>query len=569
MHKLCTKGLRLAGLMAMALAVAHCGDSSVNVIGGGNINPTAGTFSGTTGRGGIVTLGIGSVESATLTCGGQPFGGACNPVINVVESTAIGTCSGVSVDLTFTSNDRVIINDISGGTNCDGSGAADRDSGSSPVTPTMTPVAGVTPPTPTFTPTPDGTGPTAIITPPPGGVTPVETPTPCVGAECCPEAARVEGKAGDAKVLDSGWTGLGHNATVVSDGVLTVALNCSAGVRPCGACSVSGPIENPGKDAGTLDNQRCALDTSIKCTADSDCTSGGCAFFFGSPLPLTAGGVSTCVSNEVTGNISGTANVETGEFQTSVTLTSSVFTGDLDRPCPTCEGDGPANDGIAGGTCNGGLNDGGPCDVNGSSPVSSFGNTSLDCSPGVKGTGIAALPIDLAGSSGTESLVITAGSPNCQSIPFNPDLNPFITDGKCPCPFNGGEATKPNACLNGVCSDVGGGKGECPDTFDTVCFPFETFRGCLSNADCTGGDTCQVQARACFLDNGFIGNQIEAQGTAGAPVNGVSNGVFAATFCIANTTAGAVNAAAGLPGPGRIELPIESREIVNGVVAGF
>ncbi len=569
MQKLYTKGLRLAGLMAMALAVAHCGDSSVKVIGGGNIDPTPGTFSGTTGNGGIVTLGIGSVESAILVCAGQTFGGACDPVLPVNESTAIGTCSGVDVDLTFTTNDKVVINNISAGTNCDGSGMANRDTTSSPGTPTVTPTGGMSP-EPTFTPDPNDT---VIVTPGTSGPTAVETPMPCVGPDCCPEAARVEGMAGDAQVLDSGWTGLGHNATVVTDGVLTVALNCTPAERPCGVCNVSGPVANVNADQGTINNQRCSKDTTIRCTADGDCGgSGPCRFFFGSPLPLTAGGISTCVVNEVTGGVSGTANVETGTFSTGVNLTSSVFTQvELSRPCPTCEGDPTPNDGVAGGTCNGGLNDGASCDINGSSPVPAFGDTSLDCAPGVAGTGIASLPIDLSGSSGTESLEITANSPNCTAFGFNPDLPPFLADGKCPCSAAGGEPTKPNPCINGVCDDVGGGQGQCMTSgpFDQNCAPLETFRGCLTNDDCTGIDTCGFRARSCFLDNGFVGNNIQAQGNAGVPNNGVSNGIFAATFCIDNTSSGAVNAAAGLPGPGRIELPIESREIVNGVVAGF
>jgi len=571
MHKLCTKGFRLAGLMAMAMAVAHCGDSSVNVVGGGNINPTRGTFSGTTGNGGIVTLGVGSVESATLVCAGQAFGGACDPVLDVIENTAIGTCSGIDIDVTFTSNDQVVINDISAGTNCDGSGNATRDTSTSPGTPTTTPTGSVPTPTFTITPDPNDSGPT--MTPGPGVTTPAPTPTPCVGPDCCPEAARVEGMGGAAQVLDSGWTGLGHNATVVDEGVLTVSLDCTPAVRPCGTCSVSGPIPNVHADDGSINNQRCSLDTAIKCTSDGDCGGDGpCRFFFGSPLPLTAGGISTCVVNEVTGGVSGTGNVETGSFQTGVSLTSSVFTQvELSRPCPTCDGDPTPNDGVAGGTCNGGPDNGNPCDVNGSSPVPAFGSTSLDCSPGVKGTGIAALPIDLSGSSGTETLEITSGSPNCTAFGFNPNNPPFVADGKCPCSAAGGEPTRPNPCINAVCDDVGGGQGECMTAgpFDQNCAPLETFRGCLADSDCTGSDTCAPRARSCFLDNGFIGGTIDAQGNAGVPSNGVSNSIFAATFCIDNTSSGAVNAAAGLPGPGRIELPIETREIVNGVVAGF
>ena len=95
MHKLCSRGLRLASLMAIALMAAHCGDSSVRVVGGGGVDPTSGTFRGTTGNGGIVTLQIGSIEAAVLECQGQAFGGTCDPVLPVENGNASGTCSGV------------------------------------------------------------------------------------------------------------------------------------------------------------------------------------------------------------------------------------------------------------------------------------------------------------------------------------------------------------------------------------------------------------------------------------------------------------------------------------------
>lgn len=589
MHKLRSNGLRIAGLMLMALATTHCGDNSVTVIGTGDVTPTAGTFLGTTVNGGIVTLLVGSIESAVLVCEGQTFGGACNPVLEVANGTASGTCSGVNIDVTFITETQVQINDISADTNCDGSGSATHGDGGTP-TPTVTPVGSGGTPTPSNTPTSTSTS----DTPDPDPSVPTVTPTPDAS---CPEAARVEGKSGSAKILDTGWTGLAHNATVVDDGVLTVALDCTPDVRPCGTCTVSGPIENPGKDQGTIDNQRCSKDPAIKCTSDADCSgTAPCSFFFGAPLPLTAGGISTCVVNEVAmDGVGGSANVETGAFTSTIGLTSRVFSQvSLQFPCPTCEGDGAANDGVAGGTCDGPgtPHHGDPCDVNGASGASDFGGrTSLDCAPDTSSAGLASLQIVLSGSSGSETLTVGAGSPDCEAIPFLPGGG--FSDGKCACNRcsndvsvgcssdadcpggactggSGGEPVKPNPCTSGICNPVGSSdsEGECATVFSTECSN-ESFRPCLLDSECTDGGTCTFVPRPCFLNNGNEGDKIIAQGSAGVPVNGVSNGVFAATFCIAPTTASGVNAAAGIPGPGRIELPIQSREIVNGVVAGL
>src|SRR5207247_2076493 len=78
------------------------------------------------------------------------------------------------------------------------------------------------------------------------------------------------------------------------------------------------------------------------CTAVSECPGGGvcpaagtCKFFFGTYLPLAAGGVSTCVENTFNAGISGTANIETGTSAGAASITSRVFTGPtLAEPCP-------------------------------------------------------------------------------------------------------------------------------------------------------------------------------------------------------------------------------------------
>jgi hypothetical protein len=440
----------------------------------------------------------------------------------------------------------------------------DNDNSENGAPPEPTPRATATPSVttePTATATPSVTEPTATATP---SVTePTATATP-VG-EACPVAAEVVGIAGDAKVLDTGWTGLAHRQSVIPDGKLTFTMGCDSAVRPCGVCNVGGPIQNANAGNGDIDAHRCSNDTSIKCNDDGGCTAPGtCVFYFGAPLPLSAGGVSTCVTNQINGNVSGTANVETGAFASSINLTARVFGGIENAvPCPVCVGDGPVNDGIAGGTCSGGPNNGLPCDGNGRSPLPSFGTTSLDCPP-PPGALYTALAIGLNGSSGTE----TNNEAQCQ----NPTACPGgdCVRAKCFCPANG-ETTKPNACLDDreipgdgtLCEADSATKGHCQDgPFDSFC-QIENFRGCSNNQECPApGDSCVAGPRACYLDNGLVGGSVIAIGMADPPTNGQANPTLAALFCVGKTNP-AVNAAAGLPGLGRIELPLSTKEILT------
>ena len=166
---------------------------------------------------------------------------------------------------------------------------------------------------------------------------------------------------GPAVDLDTGWTGIAHNAHVPSNSRLTLAISgCAGSMQPtCGECSVSGPLDNAGGPA--FDNHRCADATWIGCANDGDCVTAGvagpCSFFFGPPLPLVGGGVATCIVNRLTDPVTGTLDLDDGASTTNVKLSSTVFYGgntlqnlsDLQR-----------------GTCHNGPRDGQPCTVQGS-----------------------------------------------------------------------------------------------------------------------------------------------------------------------------------------------------------
>ncbi len=387
---------------------------------------------------------------------------------------------------------------------------------------------------------------------------PFPTPTPSTTAQC-PNRLEVIGMAGANKVLDTGWTGLAHNQTVIQDGKLTFTVSgCDSTVRPCGVCDIGGPIQNVNADAGDINAHRCSNDTSIKCNDDAGCTAPGkCVFYFGSPLPLSAGGVSTCVTNQINGSVSGTANVESGTFASTLNLSSRVFNGiETALPCPVCVGDGTVNDGNKAGTCSGGPKNGQTCDGNGRSPVPSFGTTSFDCPPNT-GALITTLSIALDGSTGTETMTLSANSPGCSDAAGK----------KCFCPSDG-QSTRPSACIDTtdfpgdgtLCAADSQTEGHCPEgPVDQQCV-IETFRGCLVNLDCPApGDSCGSGPRLCYLDNGAVGGSVIAIGMTDPPdANGEADPRFAALFCVGKTNA-AVNASAGLPGLGRIQLPLHTR----------
>jgi len=559
-----TRGLRMAGALAMALAIAQCGDSNdVRISTGRGIAPSPGTFTGSLSDGGSITIGVGSIESVTFDCDDETISETFTPPREIDDdgSFSVGFSDGgreFRVEGQFRDNSAVdgTINDEDN--ECDVSFEAFR--GGPERTPTPTPTTGGSATAPTSTP---DTSPIVTATPTPTPTATTGTPVTPVPSPC-PVAVEVLGNAGASKILDSGWSGLAHNATVVSDGKLTFTVsNCENETKPCGDCEIGGPIQNANAGAGDIDAQRCVQDTSITCDAGTPCPSGACAFFFGAPLPLSAGGIGTCVTNQVNGAVTGTGNAETGEFTGTINLTSRVHSGiETNRPCPTCDGDGTANDGTKGGTCSGGSKVGQACDVSGESPTPSFGSTSLDCPPSGL---ISALTITLAGSSGTETRTLAASSPNCTAF--------GATSKKCLCPPQGSEPNAPNACLDdsatigtdeGLCSRIGStNEGQCTAVADLACSPTETFRGCTTNQDCpVSGDSCIAVNRPCYLDNGVVGGSVSAVGKADpADANGRAEPTFAALFCIPPVAQTAINRAGGLPGLGRIELPLIGQEL--------
>ena len=186
--------------------------------------------------------------------------------------------------------------------------------------------------------------------------------------------------------------------------------------------------------------------------------------------------------NRFAQDISGTANVDTGEGTVETHLRSVVYLGrELVTPCPYCTGDPVPGDGVRGGVCVFGENDGESCDsaaVNFTFPAPGGDGHSLDCFPSadknVSGSG---LRIDITQTTGTVSLPagIDCGDP---------------ADGlKCPCATCVPDRQMP-CQANADCQ----GLSHCPiGSCDLV-----PARSCSSNADCQNLGPCR--RKKCKLD---------------------------------------------------------------------
>jgi hypothetical protein len=394
----------------------------------------------------------------------------------------------------------------------------------------------------------------------------------------CPTEVRLELNSGtraginpgrqSSTALDAGWTGLGHRVDVTDGFVARLNLDCSD--ASCSSCAVSGNCEEG--------NCRCSNNQTIECghvtgpyTQDVCGAGGTCQVMFGPPLALSAGGSPICVTNAIVADLTGSADVGTGQSLTTAHDVTMVYLGiSQSRPCPTCSG---ATIGAAG-TCSGGANNGGPCVTNAIHP--DFGATSYQCHPYV--------PTNIAGSGLKLTLDFTDGH---VSLPFGDSCDAAFGALACACGVcsldnlqtcNGdadcatlgvgvcakggtGTSRRPNNCDDLSCEDVGEERGACMGENDLFCDGYERKDGtgiitCATNADCVALDsecpggvpgscgTCTLaQAKRCFLD------PIEATGTAG-----MDGSEVVSTFCIGPTNNAGINAASGFPGPGRIVL---------------
>lgn len=383
----------------------------------------------------------------------------------------------------------------------------------------------------------DNSGPTPVTsatpgrttTPTSGGPSPTATAPPQIP---CPQQITytVETEGSD---LDIGWTGIYHDQLLGTGGSLSFAVDCPGEfLGACGDCPINGPIAS----TTIVDNHRCSNDTATKCTTNAECGAGTCEFYFGAPLPISGGGVPICVVNQVNGAVNGSIQPELGSGTSNIGIIFTSFVGISEtQPCPVCTG---ATIGATG-TCQGGDHDGAACTTDGTTPF--FGNTSFDCPPTASGNiGASTLPLNL--TTGTRELPV---STTCTGAGGS--------GSECYC----ADQAQPNQCQDGVCSVDATGEGTCQaGPTDSLC-AIETFRSCTANGDCpASGDSCTTKLRGCLGPTDATGAPTGPIVRIGTPNQ--ARPIQVGTFCINATRSTAVNAAAGLAGPGAIVLPTDA-----------
>jgi hypothetical protein len=379
---------------------------------------------------------------------------------------------------------------------------------------------------------------------------------------------------------------------------------CFAGAYVGFACS-----SNVDCDAGTC-SRRCDNDPSIVCERGSDCGGGTCVqakkcsngkgcfvdtdctgtctaaspctCYDGPPAPLSVAGTPFCLLSELKEPITGTVNVDTGSSRLTKTIELIDYNGSAAAPCPVCGGqcsddpdtlcrfdsdctggtctfDPVAGDGVQGGRCVGGGDNGLPCDIHAesaslpSSVGERGGGYSLDCSPrngaNATGPGAPVTVIESTGGSELESNLACGDGLSCPCLVCSTDASVACrsdadctgvagvcnSSGTLPLPLP--DQCEGHLCSNGLCS-TGPDDAFCDDVVDA--------RGqglvrCDDNADCGAGSCSLIERRACF------GETIVASGDADS-----RRPVTAAAFCVPPIASAAKNGTIGLPGPARL-----------------
>jgi hypothetical protein len=145
-----------------------------------------------------------------------------------------------------------------------------------------------------------------------------------------------------------------------------------------------------------------------------DCTAPGCAF--GPPLPISNGGLSTCIVNSFATAGGGSVDLGSGAMSLNIPLSSHVFvTGNETQPCPRCSGSGSPST-PAQGVCDRGARAGLVC------TTTNGGGLSSDCQPGGAdgSTDLGSISVDL---SPVVTSVASDSDPNGLFCPGQTNLN--------------------------------------------------------------------------------------------------------------------------------------------------
>jgi len=202
-----------------------------------------------------------------------------------------------------------------------------------------------------------------------------------------------------------GVMGCAHNQDLGDRAVLVLALDCDA--ETCGTCNIALDSRANLPEG----NCRCSGDASVACSTinadDPACGGGHCDCFLFPPQPMAAFGTPLCLVQSIEAPLSGTVDPAKGSAAIGVETKATFHLGDsvVSGPCPHCDGDLVAQDGVRDGNCSGGERAGLPCDTN--AVHGTWGPLAYDCPPSA-GMALGIAAVDLAPL--TDDSVIAAPS---------------------------------------------------------------------------------------------------------------------------------------------------------------
>jgi hypothetical protein len=131
------------------------------------------------------------------------------------------------------------------------------------------------------------------------------------------------GKCQTQTELDTGWTGIAHDADITDNVQMLGNVDCpnNDGGPACGQCTITGINPEPGNCRCQGDNQKICNEPFV--ADQDDCAGAVCNCYLGPPLALSAGNTPACVVNRFAEDVSGTTNVDTGESQLTHTYARS------------------------------------------------------------------------------------------------------------------------------------------------------------------------------------------------------------------------------------------------------
>ena len=298
--------------------------------------------------------------------------------------------------------------------------------------------------------------------------------------------------------LDLGSTGLGHNLLVPPTPVHACLDGCDAATTP--SCDMR-VVTGEGTVNGTT---------------------------FGPPRPLLVGGLPLCLvslwAEPVVGG--GIANVATGAVDVTLPLRVQAYLASPDGICPRCVGR----------RCQGGANDGGACEVDGTffpgAVLEESYQVSKACPPA--DSPVATLALNVPLTTGTSMLEPAAGQDPAR--PCAAPNDPTSAGAPCAC---GSDCTG-DACAFHV-TDSATGALICLDA-----------RGGVSQRCCTDDTT-----RPCFATPVTRVGHAAVPSPAWPDPRYPKSGGFslAATFCVGATGTDPIDSVFGFPGPGAVILP--------------